>query len=77
MWSYADIITQHRTCETKGNNHQAIIVGISSPGAFNQVAKQQWNFPSYVGTLYLHLAVTSVSKLAGCGQSKPVPAHLV
>ena len=45
-------------------------MGISSPGAFNQVAKQQWNFPSYVGTLYLHLGVTSVSKLAGCGQPK-------
>ena len=41
------------------------------------VAKQQWNFPSYVGTLYLHLGVTSVSKLAGCGQPKPVPAGLV
>ena len=52
-------------------------MGISSPGAFNQVAKQQWNFPSYVGTLYLHLGVTSVSKLAGCGQPKPVPAGLV
>ena len=48
-----------------------------SPGAFNLAAKQQWNFPSHVGTLYLHLRITSVSTLVGCDQLKPAQASLV
>ena len=58
------------------------IMGISSPrgqitSAFNLVARQQWNFPSDVGTLYSHLRITSVSTLVGCGQFKPAQASLV
>ena len=43
----------------------------------NLVAKQQENFPSYVGTLYSYLRITSVSTLVGCGQFKPAQASLV
>ena len=39
----------------------------SSPGEFNLVARQQWNIPSHMGTLYLHLRITSVPTLVGCG----------
>ena len=50
---------------------------LSSPGLFNLVAKQQWNFPSHAGTLYSCLTITSVSTLVGCGQFKPAQASLV
>ena len=50
---------------------------ISITSAFNLVARQQWNFPSDVGTLYSHLRITSVSTLVGCGQFKPAQASLV
>ena len=45
-----------------------------SPRAFNLVARQQWKFPSHVGTMYLHLRITSVSTVVGCGQFKPAQA---
>ena len=44
---------------------------------FNLAVRQQWNFPSHVGTLYLHLRVTSVSTLVSCGQFKPAQTSLV
>ena len=50
---------------------------ISITSAFNLVVRQQWNFPSYVGILYLHLRITSVYTLVGCGQFKLALASLV
>ena len=50
------------------------------PLAFNLVARQQWNFPSHAGTLYLHLRITSVCTLvvvASSNQLKPVWSSLV
>ena len=48
-----------------------------SPGAFNLAVKQQWNFSPHVGTLYLHLRITSVFNLGGCGQFKLAQVSLV
>ena len=48
-----------------------------SPRVFNLVARQQWNFPSHVGTLYSHLRITSVFTLVDCDQFKPAQASLV
>ena len=50
---------------------------ISITSVFDLGAGQQWNFPSHMGTLYLHLRVTSESTLAGCGQFKLAQASLV
>ena len=44
---------------------------------FNLAARQQFDFPSHLGTLYSHLRITSVSTLVGCGQFKPAEASLV
>ena len=48
--------------------------------AFNLVARQQWNFPSQRGILYLHLRITSVSTwlvVANSNRFKPVWSSLV
>ena len=37
----------------------------------------QWDFPHQARTLQLHLRITSVSTLVGCGQFKPAQASLV
>ena len=50
---------------------------ISITSAFNLVARQQWDFPSHAGTLYLHLRIASVSALVGCDQLKPSQASWV
>ena len=43
---------------------------------FNLASRQQWNFPSHLGTLYLRLRITSVSTFAGCDQFKPAQASV-
>ena len=51
-----------------------------SPRAYisvNLAARQQWKFPSHVGTLYLCLTITSMSTSVGCRQFKPAQASLV
>ena len=57
---------------------------LSSPGGqisitsvFNLAARQQWNFPSPAGALYLHLRITSVFTLVGCNWFKPAQESLV
>ena len=47
-----------------------------SPLVFNLVARQQWNFPSEAGTLYLHLRVAWLVE-ASSNQLNPVWSSLV
>ena len=66
------ILQQGRTMQLSTRGGRVVLIS-----AFNLVARQQWNFPSHVRTLYSHLRITSVSTLVGCGQLKPVWSSLV